>query len=78
MRYDRQHLWVKLSGPLYRPCGLLPCRLRSFGVNPGGRCLDGPVHPLDLTLGPGVVGLGEPMFDSLLRIRCGRTDGGAA
>lgn len=28
-----------------------------------GRFLDGAVHPLDLTVGPRVVRLGEPMFD---------------
>ena len=27
--------------------------------------LDGPVHALDLPVGPRVVGLGEPVFDSM-------------
>jgi hypothetical protein len=28
--------------------------------------LDGSVHPLDLTIGPGMVGLGELMFKAIL------------
>jgi hypothetical protein len=28
-----------------------------------GRVLDGSVHPFDLAVGPGVLGLGEPMID---------------
>jgi hypothetical protein len=28
-----------------------------------GRVLDGAVHPLDLTVGPGMLGLGQPMID---------------
>ena len=33
-------------------------------VEPLDRCfLDGPVHPLDLTVGPGVPGFGEAMID---------------
>jgi hypothetical protein len=28
-----------------------------------GRVLEGAVHPLDLTVGPGVVGLGQPVLD---------------
>jgi hypothetical protein len=28
-----------------------------------GRVLDCPVHPLDLPIGPGMIGLGQSMFD---------------
>ena len=28
-----------------------------------GRILDGAVHPLDLAIGPGVLGLGQTMID---------------
>lgn len=31
-----------------------------------GRCLDRPVHPLDLTVGPGVLHLSEAMLDPVL------------
>ena len=31
-----------------------------------GRFFDGPVHPLDLPVGPGMVDLGEPMLDVVL------------
>ena len=30
-----------------------------------GGVLDGPVHALDLPVGPGMVGLGQPVFDSM-------------
>ena len=31
-----------------------------------GGVFDGPVHPLDLTIGPRMVGLGQPVFDPML------------
>lgn len=31
-----------------------------------GRFLEGAVHPLDLNVGPGMLGLGKPMFDLVL------------
>ena len=31
-----------------------------------GRFLDGPVHPLDLTIGPGMIDFGEAMLDVVL------------
>ena len=30
-----------------------------------GRVLDRPVHPLDLPIGPGMIGLGQSMFDPM-------------
>ena len=36
-------------------------------VAPDSRVLEGAVHPLDLTIGPGVIGLGEPVLDVVLR-----------
>src|SRR5215216_4678928 len=36
-------------------------------IAPDGRVFEGPVHPLDLTIGPGVIGLGEPVLDVVLR-----------
>ena len=35
-------------------------------VSSDGRFLDGPVHPLDLAVGPGVVDFREAMFDAVL------------
>src|SRR5687767_4936974 len=34
-------------------------------VAPNGGFLDGSVHPLDLTVGPRVIGLGQPMLDAI-------------
>jgi hypothetical protein len=34
-------------------------------IAPDGRLLECAVHPLDLTIGPGVVGFGEPMLDAM-------------
>jgi hypothetical protein len=31
-----------------------------------GRVLDRPIHPLDLSIGPRMIGLGQPMFDPVL------------
>ena len=31
-----------------------------------GRVLDRPIHPLDLSIGPRMIWLGQPMFDSVL------------
>jgi hypothetical protein len=31
-----------------------------------GRVLDCPVHPLDLSIGPRMIGLGQPMLDPVL------------
>jgi hypothetical protein len=36
-------------------------------VAPDGRVLEGAVHPLDLTVRPRVVGLGQPVLDAVLR-----------
>lgn len=30
-----------------------------------GGLLDGPVHSFDLAVGPGMIGLGEPVFDAV-------------
>ena len=37
--------------------------IRLVVISLDGRVLDRPVHPLDLPIGPGVVGLGQAMFD---------------
>ncbi len=34
-----------------------------------GGIRDGPVHALDLTVGPGMVGLGQPMHDPMKEIK---------
>ena len=34
---------------------------------PRGHLLDGSIHPLDLPIGPGMVGFGEAMLDAVLK-----------
>ena len=35
-------------------------------IAPDGRLFQGPVHSLDLAVGPGMVGLGQPVLDAML------------
>src|SRR6187200_1180212 len=40
-------------------------RMAAVVVALNGGLFDGPVHPLDLTVGPRVIGLGQPMLDAI-------------
>jgi hypothetical protein len=45
---------------------MLQLPMRVVVITPDGRLLERSVHPLDLAVGPRMVGLGEAMLDAMI------------